>query len=238
MRWLDAYSRKGPSDNPEWQTWWLPKSALSALDRKRIRHKEKVLTCCYIEPTGFACKGAIVGLSETWGIPLCIHHSRTHRSELEARAFALPSVRRRTDALHEDSHRFHDETKRCERELRAYDDDWVEEQEKWRRRVEEALASRGGTVVYYIGVEEGVAKIGTTTHFQSRVAAHRRIWPGLRVLATEPGGRLLESERHQQFADERLSRGRGPNELFRLSPRLQEHIRSICIPLPEYEESA
>lgn len=44
------------------------------------------------------------------------------------------------------------------------------------------------------------------------------------VLATEPGGRALEAQRHAEFTEERIDPRR---EDFALSLRLQEHIREL-----------
>lgn len=80
-------------------------------------------------------------------------------------------------------------------------------------------ASRQPTesVVYYMRVGNRV-KIGYTTNMKFRLAA---VMPE-ELLATEPGGAMLEDVRHRQFADLRTSR-----EWFKLEGRLAEHITKL-----------
>lgn len=73
------------------------------------------------------------------------------------------------------------------------------------------------SVVYYMRVGDRV-KIGYTSNLKSRVA---QVMPE-EVLATEPGGRLMEGVRHRQFADLRVAR-----EWFRLEGRLDQHIARL-----------
>lgn len=72
-------------------------------------------------------------------------------------------------------------------------------------------------VVYYMRVGERV-KIGYTTNLTKRIAA---VMPE-ELLATEPGGRLLEETRHRQFAELRTTR-----EWFRNDELLREHIAGL-----------
>lgn len=92
-------------------------------------------------------------------------------------------------------------------------------------------------LVYYAR-RDGLIKIGTTTRIRARLGAQ-----GLYdLLAIEPGSYDLETQRHEQFAEHRLSplrpvggRGRGPAEWFRPGANLMAHIealRAICV-LPE-----
>jgi hypothetical protein len=74
--------------------------------------------------------------------------------------------------------------------------------------------------VYYLTIRPGVIKIGFTRYLLSRLKSLRH--PVTDLLATEPGGRGVEAERHRQFADERITT---QAEDFRLSDRLAEHIR-------------
>jgi hypothetical protein len=73
------------------------------------------------------------------------------------------------------------------------------------------------SVVYYMRVGNRV-KIGYSTNLASRIAA---VMPE-EVLATEPGGRLLEEVRHRQFSDLRVGR-----EWFRHEGRLADHIENL-----------
>lgn len=76
-------------------------------------------------------------------------------------------------------------------------------------------------IVYYLRVGPYAVKIGTTIHLRDRLNALRT--EVQHVMAVEPGGYQRESERHKQFAAERL----GKREDFRLTPRLQAHIDAL-----------
>ena len=76
--------------------------------------------------------------------------------------------------------------------------------------------NREPTVVYYARIGDYI-KIGYTTRLRNRLATLRVD----ELLAVEPGGADLESERHQQFARERIDLRR---ENFRPSERLAAHI--------------
>lgn len=76
------------------------------------------------------------------------------------------------------------------------------------------------SVVYYARIGDYI-KIGFTENLQERLA-------GLRIdkediMATEPGGRAKERERHLQFADIR----RGKRENFEKTPELLTHIAKV-----------
>lgn len=73
------------------------------------------------------------------------------------------------------------------------------------------------SVVYYMRVGNRV-KIGFTTNLAGRIAA---VMPE-EVLATEPGGRMLEGVRHRQFAGLRVTR-----EWFRHDGSLTAHIEKL-----------
>jgi hypothetical protein len=82
-----------------------------------------------------------------------------------------------------------------------------------RRHTEQSL-------VYYVRIGDRV-KIGYTTNMRARL-------PGLRIdetaiLATEPGGRELEAQRHEEFHAERIGR----REDFNPSRRLLAHIERV-----------
>ena len=74
-------------------------------------------------------------------------------------------------------------------------------------------------VVYYLRQGDRV-KIGTTFQPRQRFAA---IWHE-ELLAFERGDRVLERQRHDQFADERYP----GSEWFRMSRRLRRHVASIA----------
>jgi hypothetical protein len=78
------------------------------------------------------------------------------------------------------------------------------------------------SIVYYIRFGAFV-KIGTTTNLKQRVASLKVAQSDYEVLATEPGGKDLERERHKQFSGCRQPR----SELFAPIPALQDHIRSL-----------
>lgn len=89
--------------------------------------------------------------------------------------------------------------------------------EEARRR---ELAARQ-SVVYYVRIGEYI-KIGYSTNLTERLHALRIGRDD--VLATEPGGRELEQQRHQQFASERL---RSKFENFKPSQCLLDHIEAV-----------
>lgn len=79
--------------------------------------------------------------------------------------------------------------------------------------------------VYYIRIGDHI-KIGFSTNLKQRISQLRLQQSAL--LATEPGGRELEKERHRQFSADRVVSNR---EDFSPSPRLMAHIDAI---LAEY----
>lgn len=74
-----------------------------------------------------------------------------------------------------------------------------------------------GALVYYVRFSDRV-KIGTTHNLAKRLADV----PHDEVLATEPGGLILERQRHEQFAHLRVHR-----EWFTLTPELADHIAAV-----------
>ena len=76
--------------------------------------------------------------------------------------------------------------------------------------------------VYYLtsADEPGLVKIGFTNSMPRRYAAHP---DRLIVLATEPGGRVVEGERHSQFASLRVH-----GEWFTLAGPLASWITSLA----------
>lgn len=75
------------------------------------------------------------------------------------------------------------------------------------------------SVVYYVQVGQHI-KVGYTSDLPSRMRAYP---PMRRLLATEPGGPVLEKQRHAQFAND-LRHG---NEWFHPSPALLAHINRL-----------
>lgn len=76
-----------------------------------------------------------------------------------------------------------------------------------------------GPVVYYVR-RSHLIKIGTTTNLHDRMHV---LMPD-EILAVEPGGRELEKERHQQFADLRIGK---LSEHFYPGRELKEHIAKV-----------
>lgn len=76
--------------------------------------------------------------------------------------------------------------------------------------------------VYYLTVRPGVVKIGYTHYLITRIVAVRRTVADL--LATEPGGREVERDRHRQFAADRVG---AHKEDFNVSPELARHITAM-----------
>jgi hypothetical protein len=85
-------------------------------------------------------------------------------------------------------------------------------------------------VVYYLRLGSGDIKIGVTTSLERRVRSLRLRYPDA-VMAWEPGGYVLEKQRHAEFTEERrprhFSTGR-VHEDFEPSVRLLRHIESLC----------
>lgn len=81
--------------------------------------------------------------------------------------------------------------------------------------------------VYYLMIGPSTVKIGTTTDLKMRLRPLRT--DPQYVVAIERGGRNIEAQRHEQFAQERI----GKREDFQLSDRLKEHIEAL---LPERNE--
>lgn len=73
------------------------------------------------------------------------------------------------------------------------------------------------SVIYYARIGSSV-KIGWSTRLDDRMKA---INPE-ELMATEPGGRALERQRHDEFKDLRTH-----GEWFRLGPRLVDHIATL-----------
>lgn len=73
-------------------------------------------------------------------------------------------------------------------------------------------------IVYYVQIGDMV-KIGTSVNLKQRLQTYP---PNRRLLATEPGGYLLESERHAQFVKFRIS-----GEWFEPAPELLAHIAKL-----------
>jgi hypothetical protein len=76
------------------------------------------------------------------------------------------------------------------------------------------------SLVYYVRIHDYI-KIGTTTNLKSRLSSLRVDRDAL--LATEPGGRKLEAQRHKQFSSIRI----GTRENFQPVPALMAHIKAI-----------
>ena len=76
-------------------------------------------------------------------------------------------------------------------------------------------------VVYYLMVGPTTVKIGTTRNLTQRLKSMRT--EGQYVVALERGSLVMESERHHQFAADRIGR----REDFHLSDELKAHIESL-----------
>ena len=88
-----------------------------------------------------------------------------------------------------------------------------------RRRLDSV--NRVGGCVYYLMVGPSTVKIGTTVNLAQRI---KQLRTDLQyVVALEPGSHTLETQRHREFAVERIGR----RENFRLSDRLKAHIESL-----------
>lgn len=77
------------------------------------------------------------------------------------------------------------------------------------------------SLLYYLMLSPTSVKIGTTTDLVRRVAALRSELQY--VVAVEPGDYRTETQRHREFATDRITR----REDFRLSDRLKAHIEHL-----------
>jgi hypothetical protein len=93
--------------------------------------------------------------------------------------------------------------------------EWAES----KRQREQQMSDQ--SVVYYARIGENI-KIGYTINLRQRLGALRIYDEDL--LATEPGGRELEAQRHTQFKRERIDPRR---EDFRPSKELNTHIAQM-----------
>lgn len=83
----------------------------------------------------------------------------------------------------------------------------------------------GGAVVYYLGDPVSqLIKIGTTTRLRRRMHAIRRTRHRTLVLATEPGGYDVETQRHGEYRRFNVDLGTGEREWFRRAPLLMTHV--------------
>lgn len=92
-----------------------------------------------------------------------------------------------------------------------------------RTREDEQRAEREARthVVYYVALLGDRIKIGTTSRLVARL--HEMRVRDEDVLAIESGGRLVEMERHKQFAHLRIGR----SEEFTRASDLEDHIRQV-----------
>lgn len=96
-----------------------------------------------------------------------------------------------------------------------------EREAEWQAREDErARLLEEQSVVYYVRIGDRV-KIGFSANLRQRLIALRL--DDSAILATEPGGRMLETQRHREFAEERVGR----REDFNPSRRLLAHIKSV-----------
>lgn len=138
----------------------------------------------------------------------------------ETAQFEATRGQRMTEAL--------DEITELRAELKRQEAEHKAELERIREQAQrEALAlaasveaTTSDCVVYYLRFGDRV-KIGYTKN----VAKRRTQIPNDELLATEPGGRVVETMRHRQFAEHRLI-----GEWFAMGPNLMEHIEQLRAP--------
>lgn len=92
--------------------------------------------------------------------------------------------------------------------------------------MERDLAERDGSSVYFAEAD-GRVKIGWSSKVATRIA---QLQTGnaspIRLLAIEPGGRALERQLHERFADARVG-----GEWFALTPDLQAYVAALSRPV-------
>lgn len=80
-----------------------------------------------------------------------------------------------------------------------------------------------GGLVYFVGGDRGLVKIGHTTMPVCRIAAMQACSPvTLRFLAVTPGGAVLEQQYHRRFAAHRLH-----GEWFERAPKIEAEIAAL-----------
>lgn len=93
--------------------------------------------------------------------------------------------------------------------------------------LDERRARKRGPVVYYLGdPPTQLVKIGTTMRLPARFRELSRVRPELKLLAVEPGSRILESRRHHEFRHHQ-ARVPGEVEWFHKVDRLMAHITRV-----------
>lgn len=171
------------------------------------------LPCCYTWPSNrIEGEVATCGNRRVLGLPMCQKHMHWTFRE------AIYGERLPTDVwleLAKDTEHMMTVRETVERfefnhELRS--ERQAREAEQRREREEAA------SVVYYVALTGGRIKIGTTTQVSRRMRELRVRDED--VLAIEQGGRLVEIERHHQFAHLRIGR----SEEFHRAPDLEQHI--------------
>lgn len=85
------------------------------------------------------------------------------------------------------------------------------------------LAPSAG-VVYYAWIPAGVPRIGSSVKIGYSASVQKRMGSlGADLLATEPGGRKLEAQRHREWAHLRVER-----EYFRPEEELMTHVERLA----------
>ncbi len=89
------------------------------------------------------------------------------------------------------------------------------------------LLTAADSVVYYLGDPVSqLVKIGTTTKLRQRIKKIRMNRPRVLLLATEPGGYEVESQRHGEYQKLRVDLGTGEKEWFLRDPLLMAHVNA------------
>lgn len=95
----------------------------------------------------------------------------------------------------EENEKARQEMIRSQRDLRRE----VARQEREREQLRLAEQARYSVVYFIRRVSDGAVKIGTTRHFESRMATHRRDHGAIELLLTLAGDHKLEHEMHGRF---------------------------------------
>lgn len=111
----------------------------------------------------------------------------------------------------------------------------VDDRPRQVRLYEQIQAERertGRSVVYYLRRRDGLIKIGFTSNLALRAGMLTQTYGDLDLLATEPGSRNIERQRHRQFRTARLDplspwEGEGATEWFAAVPSLMHHIEML-----------
>lgn len=161
-----------------------------------MEHRNAIPRCTVQTRKGNFCDGVA---KEDLPFPICGHH-------------ALKLYRHMADEL-----RWHEGEGGLPRLMHLAFQQVDEDREREHKRITSTRVH--APVVYYVLIGD-VMKIGTSTNLRARMLTYP---PHRRLLATEPGGRDVEAQRHREYSH-LLTAGR---EWFRFEQDLAEWVQGL-----------